>query len=140
MTQRKPRELIDADGQPIEYRVEVMEAKTKKIKVVGLNQPTSSALRAHLETSTGRFLFEGQREKLSVQTVARMLKGWTAEVRITERVATHSLRKTFARQHLDRGAKIVVPMHCLNHSSERQTLAYLGIVAEDVAKLYSDPI
>ena len=61
MTQRKPRELIDADGRLIEYCVEVMEAKTKKIKVVELNQPTSSALRAHLETSTGRFLFEGQR-------------------------------------------------------------------------------
>jgi site-specific recombinase XerD len=69
-----------------------------------------------------------------------MMKGWAAEVGITERVATHTLRKTFARTHLDRGAKITTIMHCLNHSSKRQTLGYLGLLAKDVAELYADAI
>ena len=122
------------------FRVSVRESKTGKVRTVELNSQTSAALAKHLATSSGRFVFEGQRGRLTVSAVARMLKKWAAEVGVTERVATHTMRKTFARQHLDRGAKITTLMHVLNHSSERQTLAYLGIVAEDVAALYADAI
>jgi len=121
-------------------RLDVQEAKTRKVRAVELNLLTSNALRAHLESSTGRYLFEGQRGRLTVSSVNRLMKTWAAAVGVRDRVATHSMRKTFARQHLDRGARITTLMHALNHSSERQTLGYLGIVEDDLRQLYADEI
>ena len=87
-------------------------------------------------------VFRGQRGKMGTSYWSQLLKGWCTAVGYTgEKVATHSLRKTWVKtQHEKFGASLTTLMYALNHSSERQTLQYVGIVAEDVNKLYTNEI
>ena len=49
--------------------------------------------------------------------------------------------KTFVRlQHDVFGTSLTTLMHVLNHLSERQTLSYMGLLAEDVAEAYAHAI
>jgi integrase len=122
------------------YEIFIREKKTGKLRRVILNNPTSQVLRNHLENSHGDLVFEGQRGKISVSYLARLVKRWTGEVGLEGRFSTHTLRKTFAHAHYKRGASLATLMFCLNHDSERTTMRYLGLVDNDVAKLYADAI
>jgi integrase len=123
------------------YEVTVIEGKTRKLRQVTLNKPTSEVLHGHLSTSTGTYVFEGQRGRLSVSYLTRLLKEWAEAAGVEGRIASHTLRKTFVRlQHDIFGTSLTTLMHVLNHSSERQTLAYMGLLAEDVNEAYSNAI
>jgi integrase len=123
------------------YEVTVIEGKTRKLRQVVLNLPTSQVLQRHLDSSSGFYVFSGQRGKLSVSWLTRMLKQWADEVGVEGRIASHTLRKTFVRlQHDKFGTSLTTLMHVLNHSSERQTLAYMGLLAEDVSQAYAHAI
>jgi integrase len=127
-------DVEEVDGRLV---LHVLERKTRKPRVVPLNQPTSDVLRRHLETSCGKYVFEGQRGRLSVSYLGRLVKGWAREVGVTAHVASHTLRKTWARAQHDRfGTSTATLMVALNHSSERQVLTYIGITGEDVAQAY----
>lgn len=121
-------------------QVDYVEEKTKKRRLIVLNHPTSRVLKAHLESSRGPWVFSGQRGRFSVATIARKVKKWTAEVGVQGRYAAHSMRKTFVRRNVDMGAKLHVLQYCLNHSSPAQTLTYAGILPEEVAAVYANPI
>jgi hypothetical protein len=60
---------------------------------------------------------------------------------VATNVASHSMRKTFVRlNHTIFGVSLGTLMVALNHSTERQTLAYCGLTAEDVEKAYANVI
>jgi integrase len=67
-----------------------------------------------------------------------MVKAWAKEVGVTtQNISSHSLRKTFCRAMVDQyDEPLHVLMWALNHSSERQTAQYLGLLHDDVARLY----
>lgn len=48
----------------------------------------------------------------------------------------HSLRKTFGYFAYESGVDITLLMRVLNHSSQRETLRYIGIESEEVADVY----
>jgi integrase len=117
------------------------ERKTGKLRRVTVNAQTASILRRHLETSSGEYLFEGQRGQMSVGYFGRLIKKWCAAAGIDGQFATHTLRKTFSRVNYEHfGVKLATLMFALNHDSERTTLRYLGIVDEDVAAVYQNAI
>src|SRR5688500_12549852 len=60
-----------ADGR---YEVMLQEKKTKRVRRVTLNLPTSAVLRRHLEVSCGEFVFEGQRGQMTVRYLWRLVK------------------------------------------------------------------
>jgi integrase len=124
-------------------RIELIsrESKTGKIKRVILNMQASDVLRDYLQNSTGKYVFEGQRGKMSVSYVTRLLKSWAGEAGIEGKIATHTMRKTFVRlQHDVFGTKMSTLMFALNHSNERQTLAYMGRLSDDVESAYQNVI
>lgn len=51
---------------------------------------------------------------------------------ITERVGCHTLRKTFGYHYYKMTGDIVSLQRILGHSSQRDTLVYIGIVQEDI--------
>jgi integrase len=117
------------------------ERKTGKLRRVVVNAQTAAILRRHLETSSGEYLFEGQRGRLSVGYFGRLVKQWCSKAGIDGQFATHTLRKTFSRVNYEHfGVKLATLMFALNHDSERTTLRYLGIVDEDVAAVYQNAI
>lgn len=122
------------------YEIVTVEQKTKKVRRIVLNLPTSKILRDHLDSSEGEYVFEGQRGKLTVSYLRRLIKGWCAEAGIEGQVATHTLRKTFVRTHYERGVSLAVLMRILNHSSELQTLTYVGMLPRDIEYVYDSAI
>ena len=68
----------------------------------------------------------------------KILSDAAIAIGIKENVGTHSMRKTFAFQALERGVKLVKIMTVLNHSSEKDTLRYLGITQVDIDEVYMD--
>jgi integrase len=123
--------------------IRVREQKTGKIRDVLVNDATTAVIRKWLEVHPQRtpFLFEGQRGRMRTSYWTVLLKEWCQAVGYEEpRTATHSLRKTFVKTHYERGTKLVTLMFILNHATERQTLTYAGVMAEDVKSVYADAI
>lgn len=133
-------DLTFVDGH---LQIRVRENKTDKIRTVLVNDETAAIVWAWLEVHPGRseFLFEGQRGRMRTSYWTVKLKEWCAAVGYEEpRTATHSLRKTFVKTHYERGTKLATLMFMLNHSTERQTLTYCGVMEEDVQRVYTDAI
>lgn len=124
--------------------IHVREKKTGKLRRVIVNEPTIEAINAYLASRDDvyEFMFVGQRGKMTHGYLGKLVRSWFVAAGIDrERVASHSLRKTFCRiQHEVFDVSLGTLMTALNHSTERQTLAYVGLNAEDVVKAYTNVI
>jgi integrase len=122
----------------------VRERKTGKLRRLVLNDPTLKTLDAYLATRNDEheWLFVGQRGKLTYGYLGSLVKRWFREAGIEVRnAAGHSLRKTFVRlNHTVHKVPLSTLMFALGHSSERQTLEYCGLLAEDVVRVYKNVI
>jgi integrase len=87
-------------------------------------------------------MFVGQRGKMTHGYLGKLVRSWFEKAGIDRvDVAGHSMRKTFVRiQHEVFGTRIGTLMVALNHSTEKQTLDYAGLTAEDVVKSYGNVI
>lgn len=122
----------------------IRERKTGKLRRLVINEPTMKVIQAYLATRNDKWewLFVGQRGKMTHGYLGAMVKKWFLLAGIeANNVATHSLRKTFVRlNHTEFGVNLSTLMYALGHSSERQTLAYCGLMADDVNRVYSNVI
>jgi len=135
---RRDQLTLREDGR---YEIVTVEQKTQKQRRVVLNGPTSRVLREYLEHSAGTYVFEGQRGRMSVSYLRRLLREWCAEAGVEGHIATHTLRKSFVRLNYEHfGTPLAVLMRALNHSSERQTLDYVGMLPKDIERLYENAI
>lgn len=129
---------LQEDGR---YEIVTVEQKTQKLRRIMLNGPTSKILREHIEASSGAYVFEGQRGKMSVSYLRRLIKEWCAEAGVDGHIATHTMRKSFVRLNYEHfGAPLAVLMRALGHSSEKQTLDYVGMLPKDIERLYENSI
>ncbi len=82
-------------------------------------------------------LFVGQRGRLTVPTLSRMVKNWCEMVNLTGNYAAHSMRKTWGyHQRVRLNTSVPELMVMFNHSSQRQTLDYLGVQPEEIKEAY----
>lgn len=135
---RRNQLTLQDDGR---YEIVTVEQKTGKLRRIILNGPTSKILREHIETSSGEYVFEGQRGKMSVSWLRRLLKQWCEGAGVEGHIATHTMRKSFVRLNYEHfGTPLAVLMRALNHSSEKQTLDYVGMLPKDIERLYENSI
>jgi len=122
----------------------IRERKTRKLRRIVINEPTLKTIHAYLATrgDSMEWLFVGQRGKMTHGYFGKMVRGWFDAAGIDARnVACHSLRKTFVRlNHTEFNVKLTTLMYALNHGSERQTLQYCGLLADDVNKVYQNAL
>jgi integrase len=122
----------------------IREKKTRKLRRITLNDMTIAAIDAYLATrqDTHEWMFVGQRGKMTHGYFGKLVKTWFADAGVPQgQYATHSLRKTFCRlQHEVFGVSLGTLMTCLNHSTEAQTLQYVGLNADDVTTTYANQI
>lgn len=127
-------------------QITTREKKTGKIRMVVLNKSTSTVFNNHIATSRytapRELVFPGQRGPMGTSYFGRMVKSWINEATLIDgRWSTHSLRKTWVyHQHKTFDVELSTLMYALNHSSERQTLQYMGALSEDVAQAYENAI
>ena len=121
----------------------IRESKTKKIRRITLNRTVWATLQAWLVLNQDQpqesaiFWSRKTGQALTVPAVNSKIKSWCKAVGLKGRFGCHSLRKTFGYQHRTRfGTDLPTLMVMYNHSNQRQTLDYLGIMEEDVAAAY----
>lgn len=117
------------------------EKKTKKRKEFRFNQSLITALNELIpETaSDDDWLFPSKRnaEKPLDRTQAwRNLNAAAKRAGITVNIGTHTLRKTWAYHRYKAGYNVAQLMVALNHSSQTETLRYIGIEQEQIDDLY----
>lgn len=126
---------LEDDGRRITFRCK--ESKTGNLRLLQLNAVASSDLRAWRMLSNSHWVFGGQRGRMTVATLGRLVKSWAEQVGFHGQVASHSLRKTWARAMVDKfDEPLYKIMWAFGHSSEKQSAQYLGLLQDDVAALY----
>jgi integrase len=66
-----------------------------------------------------------------------MVKGWCKVINLKGNYGSHTLRKTFGYIHRTVfNTDIPTLMDMFNHSSQKQTLTYLGIQPSDIKDAY----
>lgn len=131
------------DLKPMD-EITVKEKKTGNIRRITLNGACIEAINRLLAASeyqSGASLFSGQRGALTVSTVGALVKKWCRQVGLRGNFASHTLRKTFGyHQRTTFGVCLPELMKVFGHSSERQTLAYIGIQEEAIKNIYTNAL
>ena len=125
--------------------IEVREKKTKKLRRVTLNKACIDAIRDLLASRPFKdsdYLFQSQRaEVLIVPSVVRMVKQWCRAINLKGNFGSHTLRKTWGyHQRVTFGTDLPRLMVCFNHSTQRQTLEYLCIQADEIREVYENEL
>ena len=126
-------------------RLDLKQSKTGAYRATTLNGVVVAAvqdwLKHHPNPQANAPLFTSRKGNgaLCVAVVNRMVKSWCAEAGLKGNFGSHSLRKTWGfQQRKQRNRPVALLMAAYGHASEKQTLAYLGIEADEIADLYMD--
>lgn len=119
------------------------EQKTGKTKTIHLNQALISAIN-ELAPASG-YLFpsrkaddNGEVKPITRTQAWRILNTAAKRAGLTIAFGTHTMRKTFAYHAYNngKGVDLALLMRILNHSSQRETLRYIGIEQEAIDNVY----
>ena len=120
------------------------EKKTKKPRRITLNKACISAIQGLLtsnEYSDKNYLFTGQRGVLTVPTVNQKVKSWCKAINLKGNFGGHTLRKTFGyHQRVTFGTDLPTLMEIFNHSTQKQTLAYLCVQPDEIRNVYENEL
>ncbi len=131
--------LTVGDVRGKEY-LTLKETKNKKGKTFKLNRPIIEAVKKYVtrDAKDGDYLFqfrEGSNKPITRQTAFNVFNAAAKRAGLNYTISPHSLRKTWAYMRYKEGVDMGRLMIALNHSSERVTLAYIGVQAEDMDEL-----
>ncbi len=121
----------------------VREQKTQKDRDITMNKNVYDAIQNLLASMSnvegGDFLFRSRKghQALCVPYLNGMVKGWCKEINLKGNYGSHTLRKTFGYIHRTVfNTDIPTLMTMFNHSTQRQTLKYLGIQPNEIKDAY----
>jgi len=132
--------------KPGEYFT-LRERKTAKLRSITINKVVFEAIHALLMSMSSvvdtEYLFQSRKKRsasggmLTVSYVNSLVKSWCREINLRGNYGAHTLRKTFGYVHRTVfGTDIPTLMEMFNHSSQRQTLTYLGIQSSEIKDAY----
>lgn len=133
-------DVLDQDGNVVD-RIRVKEKKTGKSKDFPLSNKVREALAEYISTCNPEgVLFPSQKggKAITRQHAHTILSEAAKAVGIKESISTHSCRKTWAFHAYEKGVSIQKIQSILNHSSERETLRYIGIIQDQLDEVYMD--
>lgn len=137
----------------------IFEIKTKNTRkkrtnrYISINDAVVDAVTMYLQNTKGvclnDYLFKSESnngkntgEHLSAKSVDRILKGIAHDCKLTNKMSTHSLRKTFGYHQMvmsgNEPRKLLLLQKMFNHSSMVQTLDYIGITEEEIDTAYKE--
>jgi integrase len=124
--------------------LEINERKTRKPRRVTLNKTSIDAIQSLLQSRNyddDEPLFVGQRGRLTVPSINRLVKQWCKTINLKGNYGSHTLRKTWGyHQRVRFGTDIPRLMVCFNHSTQKQTLDYLCIQPEEIKDVYANEL
>lgn len=131
-------DVLTEKRKPVQ-RLELYEQKTKKSRAVALNAKTRRLIERYFKeerrdafSAEPLFLSQKGGKAITRQHAYYILNRAARAVGITERIGTHSLRKTFGYFAYKQGQDLALIQKLLNHSSQEETLRYIGITQEQL--------
>ena len=133
-------DILSLDVRDVKGRdyIEIREKKTNKYKKFPLNRFLKEEIEEFVKDKPPEHpLFYTQKHcRLDRAQAYRILNKAAHAARITEKIGTHTLRKTFGYHHYNKYNDIVLLQKIVNHSSPSVTLRYIGIEQEDIDEVY----
>ena len=124
----------------IKDRIVLKEQKTGKNKDFPLAGTVKQTLKQYLQgfENLNGLLFPSRKGAgiLTRQQAYVIINQAARSAGITDKIGTHTLRKTFAYHAIKQGASIPALQKLLNHSSPAVTMAYAGITRDDLDDIY----
>ena len=124
-------------------RLNLKQGKTAKYRDATLNRTVIASIRnwlaVHPNPHAGAPLFLSRRGStaLSVSALNRLVKQWCADIGLPGNYGSHTLRKTWGyHERTLNQAPVPLLMKAYGHTSEAQTLEYLGIQPDEVRALF----
>ena len=123
--------------------VNIVEEKTSKRKFIELNKAAKEALNEYKDSlgvpSLDGYIFKSRKGEghLQVRSLHRIIKNITHELNLKGSYSTHSIRKSFAFHRYMNNISLETLQKVLNHSSQAQTLRYIGITKEVIQDAYN---
>lgn len=126
----------------VKDRLEMTEQKTGKHNSLILSNKLKKNILEYVTNSFPEFLLEkdfdhylfpsrkGTDQPISREQVWRILNDAAKKIGL-ENIGSHSMRKTFGYSLYKNGIGIEIIQDLLNHSSQKETLRYIGITQED---------
>lgn len=143
--------LVFKDSFPVFEKKTRNTRKKKKNRYITINNAVIEAVTLYLQNTENvclsDYMFRSESNNgaalnrpISIKSIDRILKGLASDLGLTVKMSTHTLRKTFCyhqmvMSHNDH-RKLLLLQKILNHSSPAQTLAYIGITAEEIDEAY----
>ena len=128
--------------QPGEH-FSLKEKKTGKLRNVTVNKTVCEVvqglLREMQDAGDGEFLFQSRKGggPICVPYLNSLVKAWCREINLKGNYGCHTLRKTFGYIHrTEFNTDIPTLMQMFNHSTQKQTLVYLGIQPSEIKDAY----
>ena len=127
----------DVRGKEI---IRVKETKTKKSKTFRLNKAIIKAVAELVPANTpdDAPLFPSRKGNAAItrQQAYRVLNDAAERAGLSLDIGTHTMRKTMAYHAYKAGVDLTLLMTILNHSSQRETLKYIGITQQSIDEVY----
>jgi integrase len=120
------------DGEKPKQFLYVKNERTGEDQAHYLNCNIGEILREYLsmiDWQPGDYLFKSKKDcrPITRQQAYRIINRSAREVGISEKIGTHTLRKTFGYHAYYKGVAISIIKSILHHHSTAETLKYLGI-------------
>lgn len=121
------------------------EKKTGKSRCISLNKKVIAAISSLIDplSDPSELLFQSRKGngRLSGSYINNLVKSWCKEINLKGNYGAHTLRKTFGYIHRTQFCTdIPTLMIMFNHSSQKQTLDYLGIQPTEIKAAYMKEI
>ncbi|MEM9989482.1 MAG: tyrosine-type recombinase/integrase [Pseudomonadota bacterium] len=149
-TAYRANELLSLTINQVDYltpgdRLEIKQSKTGKIRPTTVNKTVVDALDRWLDAHplahhprAPLFISSRGDAALTVSSLTNMVKAWCQDVGLRGNYGSHTLRKTWGYHQLRiNNAPIPLLMEAYGHATQRQTLDYLCIEADEIRELYA---
>ena len=119
--------------------ISLVEQKTKKDRVIAINDSIRDVLR-HFYKTSGQVFLSQKNSVFTVQQINRKLKAIFCKEVKELNISSHSLRKSFGRRVYENNNESEKALNFLselfNHTSLKVTRRYLGIRQEELNNIY----
>jgi len=133
--------------------LELKQSKNKKYRMTPLNPVAREVIQKWLSVYRREYsgyyrsdapLFlsmKHRRSSLRVSSLNALMKTWSRAVDVRVPIGSHSIRKTWGyHQRVTYSEPLPLISRALGHASEKETLAYIGILATEVNDLYRNEL
>lgn len=120
--------------------IALKETKTRKFKKFHLNNSIKKAAADLIPTTANDedWLFPSRKGDKAISRIQayRILNSAADRAGLNIEIGTHTLRKTFSYHAYKKGTDISLLQSILNHSSQHETLVYIGIEQKQIDDVY----